>query len=145
MIRRILYWTHCWLLIALTLLSSGCGGPAYEVATVSGVLKLNGEPGHDVIIQFIPDSQTGLNLPPSTAETDADGKFTLRLMLRDGEQKPGAVVGAHRVVLSDRQLAASATGRGVPVRFDSKYAAVGSTPLVQEVVAGDQTIELTAP
>lgn len=145
MSRRTLNPTPLWLGVILAMASGGCGGPAYEVAQVSGVLKLKGEPGHDVIIQFIPDPQPGLNLPSSAAETDADGKFTLRLMLRDGEQTPGAVVGTHRVVLTDRQLAASATGRGVPIRFDSTYAAVGSTPLVQEVTPGDQTIELSAP
>jgi hypothetical protein len=131
--------------IALALLAGGCGGPAYEVANVSGVLTLNGEPGHDVIVQFIPDPLPGLNLPSSVAETDDDGKFTLQLVLRDSDPKPGAVVGTHRVVLTDEQLAASETGRGVAVRFDEKYAAVGSTPLVHEVVPGDQTIELTAP
>lgn len=131
--------------IVLSLLAIGCGGPAYEVAEVSGVLMLKGKPGDKVMIQFIPDTQTVENLPSSVAETDADGRFVLRLMLRDGGQKSGAVVGSHRVILNDLKLAESETGRGVAMRFDPSYAMVGSTPLTQQVAPGEQTIELTAP
>jgi hypothetical protein len=136
---RLLMWGAASILMATV----GCGSPAYEVGEVDGVLMLGGKPGHSVRIEFLPDGNA--NGPPSTAETDADGKFTLRVMTRDGEVLPGAIVGAHRVTLSDLQLAASETGRGVPMRFGSEYTMASSTPLTQDVKSGKQTIGISVP
>ena len=80
------------------------------------------------------------------AETDADGHFTLEFEER-GSTAPrkGAVIGWHRVVLSDLQLAESPTGRGVPIRLPKEYALPGSTPISQEVQEGRQSIEINVP
>ena len=131
------------LLILLTLSAIGCRQPEYEVAEVDGTLTLQGQPGHKVHIEFVPD--TGFKGPSASADTDAQGHFTLHLMLRDGSAPPGAVVGHHRVTLSDLQLSESATGRGVPMRFGPQYALVGTTPVKHEVKPGRQTIQLKAP
>src|SRR5262249_3315945 len=102
---------------ALLLFLPGCGKP-YRAAEVDRGLLPRGRPGHKVHIQFIPDADKGTTGPIAAADTDAEGRFTLRLMEGDAaSSRPGAVVGWHRVVLSDRQLAESATGRGVPIRF----------------------------
>jgi hypothetical protein len=61
------------------------------------------------------------------------------------EASPGAVVGWHRVVITDPQLSASATGRGVPIRISSDYSLVGTTPLSQEIKPGKQSIEIALP
>lgn len=133
--------------IVLTLLPVvGCGGgPSYKVGEVEGVLTIAGQPGHKINIQFIPDVDLKTTGPSSMATTDADGKFQLQLMERTGSTQPGAVVGMHRVVLSDLQLAESATGRGIPIRLKQEYTLVGSTPLSQEVEEGKQTIKLNIP
>ena len=132
-------------LLVISVAVSGCGGTA-EIAEVEGVLLINGKPGDAVAIQFIPDSDKGTTGPMSTAETDSEGRFKLQLFdVKTGSGKPGAVVGAHRVVLSDKRLAESSTGRGVPIRFNSEYTLVGSTPLTWEVHAGKQSIELKVP
>jgi hypothetical protein len=123
----------------------GCGD-AYNVSEVEGVLKLNGQPGNNVLIQFIPDAGRGTKGPMSIAETDIDGKFTLELREKNGTPLGmGAVVGWHRVTLSDQQLAGSATGQGVPIRLSPDLSLPGSTPLMHEVKKGKQEIELFVP
>jgi hypothetical protein len=124
----------------------GCGGPPYEVAEVDGVVLIKGRPGNKIFIQFIPDVESKTSPPTSTAETDQSGRFTLQLMESpEGATQPGAVVGAHRVVLRDLQLAESATGAGVPIRLPQQFTLVGATPLKQEVKPGKQTIEIKVP
>ena len=118
----------------------GCHSPEYQVAEVDGVLMIKGQPGRKVHIEFVPDA--GFRGPPSTADTDAQGRFTLHLMSKDGSSPPGAVVGKHRVTLSDIQLSESATGRGIPIRFGPQYTLVSSTPLTQDIAAGKQSIRL---
>lgn len=79
-------------------------------------------------------------------ETDGEGRFVLHY--RDGndlEPRPGAVIGWHRVVLTDLQLAESATGKGIPVRMTPEYGLASSTPLTEEVKAGKQVIEIRLP
>ena len=66
-------------------------------------------------------------------------------MARDGSSPTGAVVGYHRVTLSDLRLSESADGRGVPIRFGPEYTLAGSTPLKQEVSPGQQTLRLQIP
>ena len=130
----------------LLLVASGCGGSSYDVAEVDGVVLIKGKPGHKLFVQFIPDVIGKGSPPTSTAETDAQGRFTLMLMEGNGESpRAGAVVGTHRVVLRDLQLAASPTGRGVPIRLPANYTLPGSTPLTQEVNEGAQTIEIKVP
>lgn len=72
---------------------AGCGGP--KIVPVSGVVKLNGEPYKGAIVSFQPVGSKGDNAEGrgSSAETDENGRFTL---IYDGE-KPGALVGMHRV------------------------------------------------
>jgi hypothetical protein len=136
-------------LLALVLcLGAGCSQPEYEIAPVEGVVMIKGKPGHKINLQFVPDIDKGAKGPSSFAQTDAEGKFTLQLQSvgQDvAKSKPGAVVGWHRVVLSDLQLAESATGRGVPIRLDSTYTLPGSTPLRQEVKPGANAITLELP
>jgi hypothetical protein len=124
----------------------GCGGKSYQVAEVDGVVLIKGRPGHKIYVQFIPEVGGESSPPTSTAETDASGRFTLHLMEGGGgSTRPGAVVGHHRVVLRDLQLAASATGAGVPIRLPVDYTLAGTTPLTQEVKEGQQTIEINVP
>jgi hypothetical protein len=131
--------------VVACLAATGCS-PSDNVAEVSGTLRVNGRPGRRVFIQFIPDGAKATQGPISTAETDAAGRFTLQLHPAGGaEVRPGAVVGWHRVVLTDLRLAESATGHGVPVRFPADYTLPGSTPLTQQVKPGKQSINIEIP
>lgn len=110
------------------------------------MLTVGGKPGHKMLVQFIPDIDKGTQGPPSIATTDADGRFVLETKpAHVATSQPGAVVGWHRIVLSDLQLAESATGAGVPIRLSQQYTLPGSSPLAQEVKAGKQSIKIDVP
>ncbi|MBY0456520.1 MAG: hypothetical protein K2V38_04225 [Gemmataceae bacterium] len=132
---------------ALCAVLTGCGKPDYELAEVEGVVRVKGHTGAKIRVEFYPDPDKGVKGPTAVGETDDEGRFRLTVVNpKTQETQPGAVVGWHRVVLSDLRLAESETGRGVPVRFGSEYASVLSTPLTREVKAGGkQTIEIDAP
>ncbi len=59
---------------------------------VQGVVKLNGTPLPGVIVQFVPEEQSGLL--SGTAISDAQGHFELFT----GDQ-PGTVIGKHKVLV----------------------------------------------
>src|SRR5262245_40034124 len=93
-------------LMLLAGLAAGCGGRA--VAPVSGRVTLDGKGVPGVHVAFQPIA-TGSDKNPgggSYAITDAEGRFTLRLV--EGEQ-PGAIVGKHRVEITTRGLEADPT------------------------------------
>lgn len=132
-------------LILIAIAGVGCSQPL-ETAEVDGVPLIHGEPGYKVHLQFIPDIDQGTKGPVSMAETDAEGRFKLHFV-EQGESTPrsGAVVGWHRIVLSDQQLAASATGLGIPIRFAAEYGLPGSTPLKEELKKGKQSVRIELP
>lgn len=85
--------------LAICLLAlAGCGGSAYPLADVSGVVTLDGEALAGARVAFQPrregeDLDSG---PGSYGTTDADGRYTLRTI--GGAQ--GAVVATHDVSIS---------------------------------------------
>ena len=140
-----LFSTLVCILCTVVVTLSGCD-KSFQIGEVEGVLLVSGRPARKVRIEFVPEGISGPKAPTSMAETDEQGKFTLQLI--DGnvaQSRPGAVVGFHRVALTDLQIAESPTGRGIPVRFGSKYMLPSSTPLYQEVKEGKQTIEIKIP
>ncbi len=90
-------------LLALPL-AFGCGGGS-KTAPVSGRVTLDNKPLRKAKVNFQPIAREGDNNPGggSYAETDADGRFTLKTVF--GEQD-GAVAGTHRVEISafDREV-----------------------------------------
>ena len=97
------------LLLALLLPAPlGCGGSG--VAPVSGRVTLNDKPLANVHVSFQPIAPPGKVVAGggSYAITDADGRFTLRLV--DGE-RPGAVDGSHRVEFTARDAPDDDTDR----------------------------------
>lgn len=79
-------------------LAAGCGGnDAYPIAPVSGRVTLNGKPVEQVAVLFMPVPAPGaMNAGPSSSGvTDADGRYTLKLI--STTDRAGAVVGAHKV------------------------------------------------
>ncbi len=144
--------TGSWRMLALVALVdifgvAGCsGGP--KLAEVTGTVKLNGKPLANVMVEFNPDSATGVR---ATGTTDENGRYTL---LCD-DQRPGAMVGHHRVVLHDlaiyggqflgRKLEQAGTKGGPtlkPSRIPSRYESTAHTPLKKEVQAEPQAIDL---
>jgi hypothetical protein len=99
--------------IFLPVLATGCGGGGgYTAAPVSGVVTLNGAPLAGASIVFQPTA-TGNPGPPSSAETDTDGTFTL--YFTDG--KEGAVVGQHKVYITTRKMKPSPENSDIEVEI----------------------------
>jgi hypothetical protein len=93
------------LVFALALLVLfGCG-PSYDLAPVSGTVKVKGKAFPNAHLTFEPHSQEGKRPPASTGTTGADGRYTLTTI--DGDT--GAVVGKHRVLIVSSRSAPSTT------------------------------------
>src|SRR2546421_8436792 len=78
------------------LLVVGCKEEPYAVAPVSGRVTLNGKALANCEVMFQPVHTSG-NYNPGPGSygiTDADGRFTLKLI---GKESAGAVVGKHKV------------------------------------------------
>lgn len=66
----------------------GCGDSGPRLVPVTGVVTLDGKPVADAGVMFKPAG----SLPPASANTDVQGKFSLATL-----NKPGAVLGEHQV------------------------------------------------
>ncbi len=91
---------HAWLAGAMTLSSiavAGCGGDTtFDVAPVSGQVKMDGKPLAKVIVTFSP-TEGGREKPLSVGTTDSEGRFTLRT----STGQMGAIPGMHNVMIAD--------------------------------------------
>jgi hypothetical protein len=142
-----------WVVAAL---AGGCGGSRVPLGEVEGTASWNGRPLANVAVEFIPDAEKGTGGPRSTAVTDAKGRFVLQCE----DQRPGAVIGYHRVVLREtgraagarrdprrrREREAAADADAAPddsPRLPLKYQSVVNTPLLKKVEPGQQRIDLT--
>ncbi len=103
-----------WTALLLSALVVGCGGP-FQLAPVSGVVKLDGKPLEGAMVRFQPqrvgdDPVLG---PASIGVTDSEGQFTLRTNTKES----GAVVGPHVVSVStfDQRLVDPANSDQVEV------------------------------
>jgi hypothetical protein len=93
---RILAFTALAVALAVTLV--GCGRSGY--VPVSGVLKVNGKPYRNALVQFQPIASSDNPNPgrASAGYTDENGQFKLKT--DDGHQ--GAVVSRHRVRITTK-------------------------------------------
>src|SRR5690242_11930690 len=84
------------ILAVLVILLAGCSSEPYQVAPVSGRITLDGKPVEKVAVMFQPVASEG-NINPGPGSygiTDADGRYTLKLI---GVERPGAAMGHHKV------------------------------------------------
>ena len=135
--------TRSYILPAVALVAAaGCArGPA--LAPVSGNVVLGGKALSNVQVEFWPEN----GAPRSTGMTDAEGRFTL---VTDGDPRPGAVVGPHRVVLHDLAIYGEmgfrpredTNIREKPARFSFRYTDAQQTPLRFMVEAGGSEFEI---
>lgn len=129
--------------IAALLFLAGCGR-GYHLGQVEGAVRAGGKPLGNVVVTFIPESTGDQALPRSLAQSNEAGRYTLQIET----QGAGAVVGKHRVVVEDLAIlnaprAPDGTVLKRPhVRFSARYSDPLGTPLLVEVKAGLQTIDL---
>lgn len=104
--------------LVVTLSALGCGGGP---ANVSGVVTLDGKAVEGATVTFTPDSKDGGGVGGSYGKTDAQGRYTLRTVSGD---KPGAVVGKHKVTISqsipDPNNAEGIAKELIPARYNAK-------------------------
>ena len=88
------------LMAALCVVGVGCGGGASDapkLVPVEGKLMIDGQAaGAGISVAFVPDGSKGTKGPQSSGVTSADGTF----VLHGTENKPGAVVGHHKVTVN---------------------------------------------
>ncbi len=90
-----------WLSLLLLAAVIGCSNSPYPLVPVSGVVTLDGQPLPNARVAFEPQSQgQGLDVGPgSYGKTDTEGRYHLTTI----DDRPGAVVGPHRVTISTFQ------------------------------------------
>jgi hypothetical protein len=120
---------------------AGCGSDGPEIAEVSGLVTLDGQPVPGATITFFPENPEG---SPSYGGTDQQGKYTLMFT----RKKYGAMLGKHRVEIETPRRSASeiaemkAEGQEVPDRpatIPKKYRQPGA--LTAEVNRGGNKID----
>ncbi|MEM9701584.1 MAG: hypothetical protein AAF907_03980 [Planctomycetota bacterium] len=116
------------LYIPASLVGCGADGPP-ELAPVTGVVSIDGEPAAGVKVRFLPRRQEG-DKPLATSEaiTDELGRYELRYL--DGDAPPmGAAVGDHYVLLTDFTSSNTRDESVAPNRISPKYSSAGRSPL----------------
>jgi hypothetical protein len=145
---------NAWLSLACFLgcvLIAGCSNHP-QLAEVRGRVTMNGKPIKNVRVDFHPDPDKSTKGAGSTGTTDADGNFTLTY---GDTGKPGAIVGHHRVILTDLDVYGNVLvlrgdyrtedPRGpkeTPIknRFSDLYSTLARTPFTAEVKPGMEPI-----
>ena len=113
-------------------LAAGCGSS--KTAPVSGRLTLNGKPLARASITFAPIGSKDKQEPgPSSAGiTDADGRYTLKLI---GQEGSGAMIGKHKVMIALQEAVDTSDDNPVKLKqLPLKYN--GQTTLEFDVPAG---------
>src|SRR5437870_1993294 len=87
---------------AALFLPSGCAREL-PVAEVEGVVKSAGKPLSHIRVQFLPEATKGTLGPISAAATDEQGRFKLLC----ADKRSGAIVGWHKIVISDMNVGLS--------------------------------------
>jgi len=108
---------------------------------VSGTLTYKGKPVPYALINFTPEEGRS-----SVAETDAEGRFTIRYTM----DKAGVQVGKHKVSVSPRQnvpgTQASIEGKAAPPKeleeFYAKYGQKSTKEIVIEKSTSDLKLDL---
>jgi hypothetical protein len=83
--------------VAVLVTAAGCSDGRFEIAPVSGVISINGEPIKDAHINFEPraSGEDGLAGVGSYGDTDSEGRYELKTL----DNETGAVVASHRVTI----------------------------------------------
>jgi hypothetical protein len=130
--------------MCITAALAGCNrGPSIEFGKVQGTVRINGKPQRGATVQFTPDAGKGNGLPIFAGGTSDDqGKYTLKYG-HEGTIGEGAPVGWFRVTVIDSTIPVPPPGQEPrPSAVPLVYGLPSKTPLLQEVKAGDNTIDL---
>lgn len=134
---RAIYWA-----CALTLLLPASCGKKQQFIDVTGVIKMDGKPLPNVLVQFHPEPIEGLEFAPSSeAVTDSEGKFRLTC---PQQGRDGAIIAAHRILLIDLNVKdqIAENQKREPPRFSLDYSRTDASDLRCDVKEGMAPVEL---
>jgi hypothetical protein len=132
-------------LAGLLAVSAGCSGRSVTYAdAVEGTLTLDGVPVPNALVEFVPDVPEGTKVAHSSGVTDAKGVFQLT---RNDNQRPGAAVGPHFVVVIPGRAAQdrddpNGPDRSATSQVPAVYMKAAQTPLTVEVTKEPKTYKL---
>jgi hypothetical protein len=119
-------------LVLGAMLMVGCGPSGPEVATVEGMVTLDGKPLEGALVMFTPVAGGR----PAAARTDEGGCYELQYT----EDREGALLGEHIVSISTYQEGDVSSGiANVPEKVPAKYNV--KSDLKQTVEAGDNNFD----
>lgn len=128
------------LVLFVLIMVAGCSKKIPELGLVTGVVTMKGKTLDGIRVEFLPDPEKGNMAESSFGESDAQGKFSLAFTGKDNT--PGAAVGQHRVVLWDYVAMNTRDADAAPSRISEKFNLAAKTPIMIEVKAGQQTIDI---
>jgi len=118
--------------IASLSLMMGCGSSGPDLAYVSGVVKLDGQPLKEASVTFVPEVGR-----PSYGGTDKNGYYELAYT----NDKAGALPGTHTIRVSTQRGADPDSGtKAQPERVPRKFNV--QSQLKKTVVAGSNTVDV---
>jgi hypothetical protein len=131
----------------------GCKKAPPPLVEVEGIVLLNGSPLAQAQVEFLPDLEDYGAQMNSSGVTDDQGHFTLTCVLKN---EPGAVVGKHRVLVTEAPLTPEMRGSdpdsqgryakyfaGLKNRpIPEKYGTAGRTDLFVDVTPDGKKVEL---
>jgi archaellum component FlaG (FlaF/FlaG flagellin family) len=130
--------------LALLAITAGCGDSKFEFASVKGRVLLDGQAVPNARVVYMPQTRNedGEAGPYSGGKTDANGHYSLSTT--DETSRPGAVVGAHRIVISTKRAHRHPTELDVevidsPETIPAVYTNYRLTPLTFDVPVGGTT------
>lgn len=121
-------------LIAIALLSQGCGGPAEVPGGTTGFLYANGQPLPDVLVAVYQDTPP-ITEPLGVGITGADGRFQLRT------REPVAPL---TLDPGDYRFTIESMGE-IYLIWPSEYADPSKTPLTRSVSSSHEELEINVP
>lgn len=130
--------------ICIAAILAGCNrGPKVEFGNVQGVVKVNGRPQRGALVQFSADRDKGSGAAVfANGTSDDQGKYTLKYSYQ-GKIGEGAPVGWQRVAIIDTTVGVTPQGQEPrPPAIPLVYGTPATTPLLVEVKAGENTIDL---
>jgi hypothetical protein len=128
-------WWRAVLGAALLVVGAGCGEKKWNMnEQVEGTVKLDGTPLRNVRVEFVPDVDPKIQAPTSSGYTDDKGHFQLTCT----NQKPGAVIGKHNVIV----LGGRPGGEEKVTYVPAAYGLAISTPCQVEVTADKHAYDL---
>lgn len=103
----------------------GCGGEAVKplpLYSVTGTVKVNGQPLKDTLVQLLP-TDTSTKAKPGVGKTDDDGKYQIRT---NGDK--GANSGTYKVVLGNAVEQSGPVTLEEATRMSGQYSKTNGPP-----------------